>query len=130
MKSLPLTAVVTILSVLLLFVIASLVGRARAKYGIRAPATTGNDSFERIFRVHANTVENTVMFLPMLWLFAATLGDRWAALLGLVWLVGRVWYAVAYAQDVKKRGGGFTLALLAWGVLTIGAAIGLLRAWL
>lgn len=130
MSFFPLTAIVTILTVLLLFAIASLVGLARAKYGVHAPATTGNENFERMFRVHANTVENTVIFLPVLWLFAATIGDRWAALLGLVWLVGRVWYAAAYAQDAKRRGSGFTVALAAWVALTLGAAIGLVRVWL
>ena len=127
MLALPFTAAITVLTAVLLFVIASCVGAARGKYGIKAPATTGDPNFERWFRVHANTVENTVMFLPLLWLFAFSVGDRWAGVVGLVWLVGRAWYAAAYAKDAAKRGPGFTIALAAVGVLATGAIVGVVR---
>lgn len=130
MTAFPFTALVTILTAVMLLSIASFVGGARVKYGVKAPATTGNENFERLFRVHANTVENTVIFLPMLWLFAGSIGDRWAGLAGLVWLIGRTWYAMAYAKDAANRGGGFTLAFAAVGVLATGAVIGVIRAWL
>ncbi|HEY1589317.1 MAG TPA: MAPEG family protein, partial [Rhodanobacter sp.] len=91
-----LPALVTLLTVLLLLGTMWVVGRARDKYGIKAPAVSGDPAFERAYRVQMNTLENTVMFLPVLWL-AATYGfSGWAGIAGLVWLVGRVWYALAY----------------------------------
>jgi uncharacterized MAPEG superfamily protein len=75
-----------------------------------------------------NTLENTVMFLPTLWL-AATLGfTGWAGIAGLVWLLGRVWYALAYLGDASKRGPGYTVSMVAWLALLIMAVIGVARA--
>ncbi|CAM5543867.1 MAPEG family protein [Rhodanobacter lindaniclasticus] len=126
MTQLP--ALVTLLTVLLLFGTTWLVGRARGKYAIKAPATSGHPLFERAYRVQMNTLEQTVMFLPTLWL-AATYGfNGWAGIAGLVWLLGRVWYAVAYMNDPAKRGPGFGLASLGWLALLVMTAIGVVRA--
>jgi len=122
-----LAALITELNVVLLLVLSALVGRARGKYGINAPATTGNEEFERVFRVHANTIENTLVFLPALWMFAIYMNDLWAGILGAVWLVGRVWYAVSYRRDPKSRGAGFLTGMLASGALLIGGLWGILR---
>jgi hypothetical protein len=48
-------------------VLVGLVGRARAKYGVKAPAISGPEAFDRIFRVQQNTLEGLVVFLPGLW---------------------------------------------------------------
>jgi glutathione S-transferase len=61
-------ALVTLLTVLVIFIAQVLVGLARAKHGIKAPTTTGNLDFERVFRAHQNTLEQSMMFLPALWL--------------------------------------------------------------
>lgn len=127
MNLLLLPAGITLLNLLLLFGCAWNVGRARAAYNVKAPATTGHDMFERHYRVQANTVENTVIFLPALWLAAWLASAPWAAAAGGVWLAGRVWYALAYAADPAKRGGGFTLAFVAWAALMAMAAWGVLR---
>jgi glutathione S-transferase len=50
------TAAVTLLTLLLYFALTANVGRARVKYGIKAPAVTGNEHFERAFRVQMNTL--------------------------------------------------------------------------
>ena len=89
MSSLPMAAFVTLLTVLLLFVTALNVGRARVRYGIKAPAVSGHEVFERAFRIQMNTLENTVLMLPALWLYAGLIGDRGAGMMGIVWLVGR-----------------------------------------
>lgn len=132
MTQLP--ALVTLLTVLLLFSTAWAVGRARGKYQIKAPAVTGHPAFERAYRVQMNTLEQTVLFLPTLWLAAhygfggwANFG-AWAGIAGLVWLVGRVWYAVAYMKDPAKRGPGFGLAMLGWFALLVMAGIGVVHA--
>ncbi len=126
MTQLP--GLVTLLTVLLLFGITVIVGRARGKYAIKAPAVTGHPLFERAYRVQMNTLEQTVLFLPTLWLAAHYGFSGWAGVVGLVWLVGRVWYAVAYLKDPAKRGPGFGLGMLSWFVLLVMACIGVVRA--
>ena len=123
-----LTALVTILSILVYFGADLSVGKARGTYKIKAPATTGDPAFERIFRAHQNMLEWMVMYLPALWLFAVYVGDRWAALLGLVWIVGRIVYLVTYAQAAEKRTAGFAIQALATLVLVFGSLIGIVRA--
>lgn len=117
------TALVTVLSLVVYFVMAGKVGQARGKFGIQAPATTGNPEFERIFRVHQNTMESMVMFLPALWLFSAYVSDAYAALLGLVWIVGRIAYARAYYREAGARGPGTLISLGAVVVLVLGALV-------
>jgi glutathione S-transferase len=128
MTQLP--ALVTLLTILLLFGTLFVVGRARDRHGIKAPAISGHIAFERAYRVQMNTIENTVMFLPTLWLAAHYGFGLWAGVAGLIWLVGRVWYAVAYLNDAGKRGPGFALSLLGWAALLIMAGIGVGRAML
>lgn len=125
-----LPAVVTLLSMLLLMLTASVVGRARALHGIKAPAVTGHPAFERAYRVQMNTLENTVLFLPTLWLAANYGFSGWAGVAGLVWIVGRLWYALAYWKDAARRGPGFTLGTLAWAALLVMACLGVGRAML
>lgn len=120
-------ALVTLGALTLCFATAWLVGRARVKYGVKAPATTGHEMFERAYRVQMNTLENVVIFLPALWLSAHYIGTKAATVLGGVWLAGRIWYAVAYLANPRKRGGGFTLAYIAWALMMLGAAWGVLN---
>jgi glutathione S-transferase len=128
MHDFRLTALVTLATVFLHFMIAWGVGRARGKYGIKAPAVSGNVDFERVYRVQMNTLETTMMFLPALWLYAAFVSGQWAAALGAVWVAARVWYALAYAQDAARRGPAFGLSMLVVGVLSVGAAWGVIKA--
>lgn len=122
-----LPALVTLLAVLLLFGTASAVGLARGRYGIAAPATSGHPAFERAFRVQMNTLEAAMLFLPTLWLAASYGFAFWAGIAGLVWLAGRIWYALAYLQEAAKRGGGFALGMVGWAATLVMAAIGLGR---
>lgn len=112
------------------FATAWIVGGARGKYGIKAPATSGHEMFDRAYRVQMNTLEATVLMLPALWLCAWFLDARIAAAIGAVWLVARIWYAAAYLREPKSRGAAFTLAYVAWAALMLGSAWGALRAWL
>lgn len=122
-----LPALVILLTVILLFATIFLTGRARAKYQVKAPATSGHPTFERAYRIQMNTLEQVVMFLPTLWLAARFGNPTWAGILGLVWLVGRAWYMVAYLRDPAKRGPAFGLAMLAWGLLLLLAIYGVVR---
>jgi glutathione S-transferase len=125
-----LPALVTLLTMLLLFGTAWAVGRARDKYGVKAPATSGDPAFDRAYRAQMNTLEQTVMFLPLLWLAANYGFTGWAGVAGLVWIVGRVWYAVAYLADAGKRGPGFAVGMLAWIAVLVMAMFGVGRAML
>lgn len=125
-----LPAIVVLLTVLLLFGTVWATGHARGKYGIKAPAVTGHPAFERAMRVQMNTLEATVMFLPSLWLAVQYGFVLWAGVAGLVWVLGRIWYAVAYLQDAGKRGPGFMVSMVAWAVVLALGAWGLGRALL
>jgi len=120
------TALVTLLAILVYFSTGWQVAKARAKFGIMAPATTGNPDFERLFRVQMNTLEWMPIFLPLLWLFAVYLSDWGAALLGLVWIAGRLMYIAGYSAAADKRHNGFLVQALASGALLIGDLIGII----
>jgi uncharacterized MAPEG superfamily protein len=119
-------AVVGLLAVLEYIVIAMLTGRARGQYGVKAPATTGHPIFERWYRVQQNTVEQMIAFLPGLFLFASYVSPRWASILGLVFIVGRIVYARGYIADPEKRATGFAISMLATLILVLGGLIGAL----
>jgi uncharacterized membrane protein YecN with MAPEG domain len=117
-------AVVIVLSLMEYVVFAMLVGRARGQYGVKAPAIAGHEIFERYFRVQQNTLELLVAFVPAMWLFGTYVSATWAALLGLVFIVGRVVYLLGYVADPAKREIGFGLSVLPLFVLLIGALWG------
>ena len=103
------------------------VGKERGT-AIKAPATTGTKEFERAFRVHMNTIEQTVMFLPSLWLALPVLGDVYTASIGGVWIVGRIMYAFEYWKDPDSRSLGFMITFLAFVALLGSALYGVVTA--
>jgi glutathione S-transferase len=115
------TALVTCLAVGLYFFTCVQVAKARAAFGIKVPAITGNPDFERVFRVQMNTLEWMPIFLPSLWLFAIYISDPVAAAIGVVWIVGRILYMTGYSQAAEKRGRGFGVQALAAGALWLGS---------
>ena len=121
----PLIGLVTVATVLLLAALGGVVGRARGRYGVRAPATTGHEGFERAFRVQGNTNESALMFLPALWTAAAFGDPRLAAAIGVVWLVSRVIYAVTYLDPAKSRTLGFALSSITTVLLLLQALWGI-----
>jgi uncharacterized membrane protein YecN with MAPEG domain len=121
-------SLVIVLALIEFFVFLFQVGRARDRYGIAAPATTGNEIFERHFRVQQNTLEQLLLFLPSIWLFGTFISATWAAALGAIFIVGRAIYAVTYVRDPKSRSVGFLLSMLPNAVLMLGALYGAIRA--
>lgn len=117
-------AVVILLALIQYVAFGVLVGRARGKYGVPAPAVAGHEVFERYFRVHQNTLEILVVFVPAMWLFGTYVDPTWAALLGLVYVVGRILYLRGYVADPAKREVGFGLSVLPVIVLLLGALWG------
>jgi glutathione S-transferase len=115
------TALVTCLAILFYFFTSVQVARARAAFGIKAPAISGNPDFERVFRVQMNTLEWLPIFLPSLWLFAIYISDGVAAAIGLVWIAGRILYLTGYSKAAAKRGPGFAIQATAATILWVGA---------
>lgn len=112
------------LALLQFFAFATAVGMAREKYNVAAPATTGNEVFERYFRVQMNTLELLVMFVPAIWMFGFYVNANIAAGLGALYIIGRVIYFFSYVKDPKKRSLGFGLSAGPVAVLVIGALVG------
>ncbi len=123
----PYTAIVLCLGLIVYVWVMLRVGRARAQFKIQAPAMTGPVEFERVLRVHGNTLEQIVLFVPSLVLFAAAWGDSPAAIVGLIWPVGRVLYAVRYYAGVN-RSLGFGLAFISTMILLVGGLAGAVMA--
>lgn len=119
-------AIVTTVALLQCALFSFFVGRARVKYQIRAPAVQGHELFERALRIHANTVEQLMLFLPSLWLFGWYLEPRVAAGLGVLFIVGRQCYFNDYLQHPRDRGRGFLLGFLATLALLLGGLGGAL----
>lgn len=115
--------IVALLALVEYLVIALLTGRARQTYNIEAPATTGHPVFERWYRVQQNTVEQLVVFLPALFLFAYNGRPRLAGWIGLLFVVGRVVYARSYIADPSSRTLGFMLGFVSVVLLLVGALL-------
>jgi len=121
MQTHALVAAVTLAALLCYIWMTLRVGGARRRTKIDAPAMTGHPDLERAVRVQANTLEWLVVFLPSLWLFAIYWNDLFAAAVGVVWIIGRILYALSYAADPKKRGLGFAIQAFATFTLLLGA---------
>ncbi len=123
------TALVTLIAIAFYFFVSTRVAAAHGKFGVKLPATSGNPDFERVYRVQMNTLEWMPVFLVPLWLCAITLSDIAAAVLGLVWIVGRALYFTGYSQAVEKRLPGFFIQGIACIVLFVGAVVGIVLHW-
>ena len=120
----PYVDIVTALAVLQFIVFGFRVGHARGKFGVKAPAVSGNEIFERYFRIQQNTLECLVAFLPGLYLFSRYWNPLWAAGIGVVYLVGRELYAATYVKDPAKREVGYGMSFIPIVVLLAGGLIG------
>jgi hypothetical protein len=123
----PYVHIVTALAVLQFIVFGFRVGAARERYGVKAPAITGNETFERLFRIQMNTLEQLIVLLPGLYLYSRYFSPYVAAALGVVYLLGRELYAFTYARDPAKRSVGYGLTFLPMVILLVGGLIGAVR---
>src|SRR5262245_18634764 len=124
---LSLPALMTLLLVLWLIFTGYQVGRARTRYKVAAPATTGDPAFERAFRVQMNELENLLAFLPSMWIFAWFGNPRFAAILAGVYLVGRIVFAIGYWSEARKRRAGYTIATFALAITWVAALTSVVR---
>lgn len=119
--------IVGLLALIQMLVFGYMVGHARGKYGVKAPSMSGHPIFEAWFRVQANSVEMAIVFLPALWLAARYWPPLFAALVGVVYLIGRIVYARGYVKEPSKRGTGFAISMLAVALLVLAALVGAVR---
>lgn len=124
----PLSGIVTVITLLTYMWMAVQVGKSRGRHDVPAPQNTGPDNFLRTLRVHENTLEGLIIFLPALWMFAVMFGDLWAALVGVFYPVGRIVYARGYYAAADKRSRGFMIGLFSTMILILGSLIGFLLA--
>ena len=120
-----LVAIDTLLAILIALLASGRVSQMRVKHGIHAPATIGHPAFERAFRAHANTIENMILYVPLLWMAAFFYGGQAPFWVGLLWIIGRVMYIVGYTHDdARKRGPGALLSYVSLAGLIILVALG------
>lgn len=119
-------AMVTALALVEYLVLGALVGRARERHNVIAPATTGNPEFERYFRVHQNTLEALIVFLPALWIFSLTVHYHLGVALGVLFLISRIVYASGYFKDPAKRAPGALMTFGINSILVLGSIVAIL----
>jgi glutathione S-transferase len=119
--------IVTALALLQFIVFGFKVGGARGRYGVKAPAITGNEIFERYFRVQQNTLELLIALIPGLYLFSRYFSPLIAVALGVIYLIGREVYAAGYVREPAKRSAGFGMSFLPTAILVLGGLIGAVR---
>lgn len=127
MTPLSAPAVATLALVLWYMVTVFQVGRARTRYKVRAPATTGDPAFERAYRVQMNELETLVAFLPPMWICAVMGNPRTAAVAAAAFLVGRVIYALGYWAASERRGAGYSISMFVFAItwtLALASALG------
>jgi len=118
---------VVLLALIQYFWFAMRVAMTRGKYKVNAPACEGNDVWERINRVHQNTMEQLILLIPTCYAFAYYLSEKWVLLPGAMFIIGRFLYAAEYEKDPKSRTPGMALTLLAGVILLGGAFFGLIK---
>jgi len=119
-----LIAIVSGLALIQAFIFAFQVGKARGTYGVSAPAISGDENFERMFRVHQNTLELLILFIPAIWMFGYYVSAEIGAGIGVVFIIARQVYKSAYLGNPKGRAAGFGLSALSMMILLIGGMIG------
>lgn len=99
------------------------VGMAKQKYGIKAPATSGHEMLDRYNRVHMNTLEQLIVFIPAILVFAYFAIPVYAAGLGAFFLVGQIIYFVSYVNDPEKRSLGFIVGWIPTVLLVLAGLV-------
>ena len=112
-------AIVTVLALLQFTWFGIQVGSMRAKHEIKAPAMFGQTEFDRMYRIHYNTMEQLVVILPAMWIYAHSVNPIWGAGFGVVYMIGRFIYRAAYLKDPAGRSLGFTLSFLPGAIMLV-----------
>ena len=117
-------ALVSALSIFVYYLTLLNAGIGRVKFGIPAPSHDGPEDYVRRVRAHMNTVEHLVMFLPSMWTFALLVSPFWAAALGAIWPVGRLFYMIGYTRSAPLRRPGLYVTMPSIYIFILGSIIG------
>ena len=126
MEFLPLVYLTILLSLVQFLYFTLRAGITRGKYKIDAPNTTGNETWERIFRVQQNTMEQLIMFIPGILLFAHYVSPKWALVPGVLFIIGRQIFSHLYVNNPPKRAPGMALSMLSNVTLILGSIVGII----
>lgn len=118
---------VVLVAILQFIVLGMLVGMARGRFNVPAPATTGHPTFDRLFRAHQNSLEMLIAFIPCIWLYGWWVSQTWATALGLIYLAARIIYVIQYVKDPKSRHFGAGLSFVILFILVLGDLYAVLR---
>jgi len=111
--------IVTVLALMQYMFFGIQVGGAHQKYGVKAPTMSGDPRFDRVNRVHQNTLEQLIVLIPALWMYAHFVNPLWGAGMGVVYLIGRFIYRAEYMKDPSTRTLGFSLSFLPGAVMSV-----------
>jgi glutathione S-transferase len=114
---------VILLALLEYTILGVMVGRARQRYGVEAPATTGNPDFERYYRVHVNTLEALIVFLPAVLIFSTVVNYHFGVALGILFIIARIIYANGYISAPARRAPGAIATAIINVILVLGSII-------
>lgn len=120
-------ALVSALSIFVYYLALLNAGLARIKYKIPAPSHDGPEGYVRRVRAHMNTVEHLIMFLPSMWMFALLVSPTWAAILGAIWPVGRLFYIIGYSKSAALRRPGLYITMPTIYIFILGSIFGAIR---
>ena len=119
------TALIIVIALTQYLVFGTRVGINRGKYNVKAPSTTGNEIWERMYRVQMNTMEQLVIFIPSMVLFSTYVSNRWVLVPGVLFIVGRQLYSYEYVKNPDSRVPGMTLSGISNAVLLLGSLLGI-----
>ena len=101
------------------------VGMNRDKHDIKAPKTVVNDQWECMYRVHQNTLEQLIIFIPAMLGFQHYMSQTWVILPGVLFLLGRQYYSHQYTKNPEARVPGMVIGFLSNVSLILGSLIGI-----
>jgi len=119
MEQYTLSALVTIFSSLFTMYLAYNVGMTRMAHKEPPHKEMKNKEVMIANRVHMNCVENSVVFLPLLWVATVFGSATIAGIIWAIWFTSRVFYAFGYLKDPKKR----QIPFMVWLLCIVLAAI-------
>ena len=115
-----LIAIITVMILIQTLFFGFEVGKARGKYNIKAPAVSGDENFDRHYRIHQNTIEQIIIFIPSLWLFGYFVNNNVAAALGVLFIIGRLVFRNAYLKNPASREIGFMMGFIPMAICLLG----------
>ena len=128
MDTYPLTSLITLSLVVLGWWLSMRVFRARSDFAdpvtntalFHSPEIYSDRNFMIAYRNQMNFLENLILFLPTMWIFAYSVSDGLAAVIGSGYVMGRVLYARNYPRDYAHAR-GFQISLACLVFLLVGA---------